>query len=276
MKLRSVFASLGLVAAAAAPMLVGSTAGAADTVQLRVTNAYTYGAGHPFDYTFCLDGQPLASLSTTDTSAPVAVTVGSHELTVFDGLDAGCDGEAEDSATIDVPDVDAATLMYYWAQDDGDNAVVLPDDIACTQPGEARVVVRNAASTYSESPESISVTADSPGGSSTDLATDVTPGDQQASDQPAGTYTNVESTDADGGALTEGDPDLDAALGTVTFRTYYGGVDGPIGSYDTAVAISTCQEPTTTLPGAPTTTIATEAKQAEAAKPVAATPAYTG
>lgn len=283
MKIKALVASVSIAAAAVIPVMAGTTAGAADTVQVRVVNAYSYGAGHPFDIEFCLDGESLGVISTEQQTGPIEVAPGTHQF--GESWGDGCGPDDADYHTIEVPDTDAASVIWYWAEGEQAPVVVLEDDLSCTPAGQGRVVLRNLATIWTENGTSpIDVDATGPDGEPVTLATGLEVPEQATQLVDAGTYTDLDVTLTADGTPPYGldDPDLTVGPGTVLVRTYYGGVDGDVGSFDNVIEVDTCDEPTTTIvPESTTTTLAPATTvpaphTAPVARPVAAQPAYTG
>lgn len=275
MKLRSILTTGVLAGALVAPtaMLAG-TAAAQSTTQVWATNAYTYGAGHPFDFTICLDGTLLASLSTTETSGPTTVESGDHEVEVHDGLNADCAEKPDFTRNVTIPEGAGATLALWWPGDSNGDITVFSEDMSCVPAGSGRVTYRNLA-TYGSS-DGFDLSATSPGGSDLTLVSNVQQGNQGATTAPTGTYTGANATvNGSGDFVTNISPSALPISETTQQVVYtYGGGDGAIGGYTAQLPSTSCEAPPTSA--APTTSVAPSAVAAPAAKPVAATPTYTG
>lgn len=279
MKIRSVLASLAIVTAGAAPAVLATSASAADTVQLRVADSITYSAERSFDHTVCLDGEKLTNISTGDTNGPFDVAPGVHELLIIEDTDAACTGSGF-VTDIEVPDIPAATLVIhnlYAGQQEG--VTVFPDDISCTASDEGRLVIRNTVGLWTDSGDNLlDVDAIAPDGTDINLTSGLSLTDQDVKDLPQGTYTDLEPTWEQS---YDEVPDEDLVLNpsVVTIRTYFGGGDGPTGSYESTIKVPVCGElASTTTTSMPTTTTvaAIDNKTAPVATPVAANPSYTG
>jgi hypothetical protein len=238
------------------------------------TNAYTYGAGHPFDFTICLDGTLLASLSTTETSGPTTVEAGDHEVEVHDGLNADCAEKPDFTRNVTIPEGAGATLALWWPFDSSGDVTVFAEDLSCVPAGSGRVTYRNIAS-YNGS-DGLDLSATAPGGSGLTLVSDVEQGNQGASTVPTGTYTgattSVNGTDEPVADISPSALPISETTQQVVYT--YGGVDGAIGGYTAQLPSTSCEAPPTSA--TPTTSIAPSAAVAPAAKPVAASPTYTG
>lgn len=273
MKLRHPFLAAALTGALVVPSaLLATSAGAATTTQVWVTNAYTYGAGHPFDFTLCLDGSPLASLSTTESSGPTTVETGAHEVEVYGSLNADCADKPDFTRNIDIPEGAGATIAIWWPFDSQATVSVFPEDMSCVQPGTGEVTLRNLAA-YS-SGDGLDVSATAPGGGPATLVNNVAQGEQATDTSPSGTYTDAAAVVTGSSTLvTDVATSLEVSETTRKVVYTYGGVDGDIGAYVVDLPSTSCAQPTTTA-AAPTATVAPAT--APAAKPVAAAPTYTG
>ena len=272
MKLRHPLLAAALAGALVVPSaLLATSAGAATTTQVWVTNAYTYGAGHPFDYTVCLDGSPLASLSTTESSGPITVETGAHEVEVYGSLDADCADKPDFTRDIDIPEGAGATIAIWWPFDSQATVSVFPEDMSCVDPGTGRVTLRNLAA-YNGL-DGLDVSATASGGGTATLVNNVGQGEQATDTSPIGTYTDAAAVDTGTTDVrTAVAASLDVSETTRKVVYTYGGVDGDIGAYVVDMPSSACVQPGTTA--APTTTVAPAT--APAATPVAAAPTYTG
>lgn len=273
MKIRSVLMAGVLAGSAFVPAaLIAPTSGAAGTTQLWVTNLYTYGAGNDFDYTICLDGTELASLTTTDIAGPITVATGSHEVELFNQLNANCSDKPTATRTVSIPDGAAATMALWWEGEGGAQVIAFPENMDCVQPGMGRVAFRNLSEHHSNQ----DLRATPPGGSSTVLVGDVAPGDGDSTDLAAGTYSD---TQIDAAGTTDKIVDVGQSLLPISETEQqivytYGGTDGAVGAVIEVLPSSACAQPTTTTTTAPTTTVAPVA--ASPATAVPARPTYTG
>ncbi len=279
MKLRSVLMTGALAATllAVPAALTASTAVAATTTQVWVTNAFTYGVGNPFDFTVCLDGSPLASLSTTDTSGPTDVTSGDHEVEVFGTLGSDCNGKPNFTKNINIPATAAVTLALWWPFDSSGTVDVIPEDMSCVQPGTGRVTFRNLAA-Y-DSSDTMDLRGTPPGGTDAALISAIQQADQGTNVVSTGSYTNASVNWNGSNVLVAnvGQGILPVSETTQEIVYAYGGGDGAIGVYIAELPSTPCPVATTVAPAttaAPTTTVAPT--QAPAAEPVSVQPTYTG
>jgi hypothetical protein len=278
MTLRHPLLAAALVGALAAPSaLLATSAGAATTTQVWVTNAYTYAAGNAMDWTLCLDGSPLASLSTTETSGPTTVNTGAHEIEAYSALDADCADKPDFTQNIDIPEGAGATIAIWWPYDESATVSVFAEDMSCVQSGTGEVTLRNLAAYSSGDGADLSATA--PGGGTATVVNNVGQGEQATDTSPVGTYTDAAAvvtgtTDQ----LTEGTiASLDVSETTRKVVYTYGGVDGAIGLFTVDMPSTACEQPTTSAPGttaAPTTTAAPGV--APVATAITKQPTFTG
>lgn len=275
MQIRSLLTSIALASATVVPAIaVSPTATAAGNVQLSIAGAVGHDATVPKPFTVCIDGVVAAKLQSGQTAPAVSVSSGPHEISAYAFLQDSCEGEPMVyNQALDVPEVAAATLLFYGPVGDRVTDTVLVDDLTCPAPGQGRLVLRHGADNYHEGPSAaVTVRATAPGGGTTVLADLLDSGEQHSADLAPGTYTNVEFTgESDTSILS--DSDITVSPGSIVIRTYYGGHDGSIGSFDRVVQ-NVCGSvvTTTTAPPAPSTT----APPALAATVVHATPKYTG
>jgi len=257
-----------LLAAIAFPLVSQVTpAAAAGTTTFSVVNAYSYAAGHPFTFTICLDGSVVTTLATTESDGPFTHATGDAHLTVMNGTTTDCATDPDLDTTVTFP-AGTATLMIYWPPDSGMHAAVFADDTSCTDPGMGRITFRNGAG-FGTGNGHVDVWGITPGGVDTKIFTDVAPGEQDSTDLPVGTYTEVRSvlTGTTTNVFDGGDLDIVAGQDAVLYL--YGGNDGASGGFAVLVDLSVCAVATTTTTQATTTTTA-------AAQAVEVTPQFTG
>ena len=274
---RAVALVMAAVAAAGLSVVAPVTASTvAAPAQVTVVNAYSFDTGENLPLSVCLYGILIAqNLSTEASVGPVTLPSGDVNADVTLGSISDCNSEPDFSVPVTIPAGGNVTLMVYWSLQN-QSVAVLPNDTSCLDPGTARLTLRHGAGVRTQSEdENVDLWATPPGGTFTKLVSDLAPGDQATTDQPAGTYTDgvvdqAGNTVADP-VLTLGNLDLVAGQELVVYL--YGGVDGSVGSFTQVNQLTTCQQPTTTsTTAAPTTTTAPPA----AAKAVTATPAFTG
>lgn len=280
MKIRHPLIAAPVAGALIAPAaLFASSAGAAATTQVRVTNAYSYAACHPFDYTICLDGSPLASLSTTETSDPTTVVTGSLQVSAFSGLNGNCSGVPDFSNTVTIPEGASSTLAISWPSQSNGGITVFPDDVSCVPANLGRVTFRNLAA-YSGS-TGLNLMATPPAQvNPAGLIANVAKGAQGSGFAPTGTFTTATANDpATNNFLADLVQAIPVSETTQQVVIAYGGNDGAIGGYLMELPSTVCQGPSTSTSAptttGPTTTVAATTV-AHVATPVAATPTYTG
>lgn len=260
MKIRPLTAVLALAAAAAVAPLATGGAQAATTTQVRVSDAYSYDDDAIFDHSVCLDDVLLTDVSTRGTEGPFTVASGVHNVEIFPGGATDCAGEAYSDQDLDFQGA-AATLFIYWG-DNGLTAVVLPDDLSCTQPGQARLVLRNGATFYLAQaggpvPPSSVTGVDLDTEDDGTVISDVVLGAQGTTTLLAGSHGAADLYASDARfVLAPVTQDLVLAEGSVTVVSAYGGNDGGIGTYIDVIPVGLCEVPT--IPTTESTTTTTE------------------
>lgn len=283
MKIHRSFLLATLLGTLVAPTaMYASTATAATTTQIRFTNAYSHNASDRYKLTVCLDDSPIANLGTNETSDPITVETGVHTASVMAGFDSDCTEAPLSSDTITIPEGVASTLVAWLPLESRGEVTVFPDDLTCVPAADlGRVTFRNMAAYSGGDPFDLQATPpmqSTPAG----LVPAVGSGDQGSALIPTGTYSSFTANET----LTHNFvADLVTSLTfseTTRYVVYaYGGSDGDIGGFASALPSTVCgEEPTTTTTAvpntnAPTTTVAA-AEKAKPATPIAAKPTYTG
>jgi hypothetical protein len=222
------------------------------TGSVTFVNAITYDAENDMPMTICVDGDLIVEdLSTTEFFGPVDIAAGTYVVDFMQDTDCADDPFASGSVTIE-PGADA-TIMGWWGVE-GRDVTLFDNDLSCTE--SSRFTLRHGAATDAVD---MSVTPD--GGSSTEVISDLAPGDQQAADLAVGAY--------EGGEITESsseDPIVDLgpdtiAVGEVRVAYLFGGADGAIGIFFAPVVVTQCETPSSSSTTSSTSPAAAAATQ---------------
>lgn len=289
MRIPRTLAALSLAAAVAFPALAGS-AGAVDTTELTVVNGYSFDAENLMEQTVCLD-DVLVQSGAAVINPTITTTPGEHVLKVWTHQDADCTDETIDwtETPVTLLDVAAQTLAIGWenwdTQEPDHVTWIFEDDQDCLPAGQSKIVFRNISS---YDPLVADLGSDEMGqtdiSGATALLSGVAVGDEASADVDSGTYPADPSQRMFGWEpgfsvpFVGSDVQLAIPDGTVAYVYAHSGNDGAVGLASTVREVGVCDAPvtTTTAPTSTTTTPETAGTAATPARPVAATPTYTG
>lgn len=278
-----------------ATFLPFATASAVTTSSVTIVDSYQYDATSLLSHTVCLGDLEVKHDSDAILST-VSVAPGTYELAVAgDGSSCG-DSEGDwITAEVTVADVASQSIGFSWPMWVGDaQEPTLPtwqhsNDPSCVADGQGRVVLRNYSS-VDINDATVSIGLQLPKAGDEVLIGDVAVGDEGTAVTAPPSYPAPDALGAfDAWAEGEWESPVEWAFdalpvtANVTTIVYaYGGGDGAIGLVYEQVPNDSCD--TTTTTEAPATTSAPTTvpdrvgadNVAQAAQPVAATPAYTG
>lgn len=246
MKKTAILSATGLLMATVPTVMVSSQAVAADSAKATIIDLSTYSADEDFPGYLCLDGEKLEGprsggmFHVTDSVGPLELTPGSHELAFVQEFawsdELGCGDEEVLASPFSVDAGDNVTVgvsSFNPVEDSDFPAVMVWDNMpTCTEPGHARIGVRNAAVAYAEggwSPLSVAGDVDGENGP---IADGLEWGDQSRLD----TVAPVEFVDVtvtadymDDKLVVDGNVSLDPGDGQMLYL--YGGFDGDVGIF---------------------------------------------
>lgn len=259
---RTALAALAGVLLAIVP--VTTQAGAQTGAQVTIVDAATYGSGHPFPGTLCVNGNVVYDpFQAGDIKAPKNWAAGTYQIAFLIGSQS-CTGKPDATKSVTVANGDDITIAVIW-DSTGRKIVVWPNNNACLAADEARVTVRHGADTRGAA-VNVFATYD---GSEHKVVSSLAEGAQDVSPSSAPfTYkgVNLRLATTDAAVLTIGDLTFNPGVQYVIY--VYGGSDGNVGYFMDQITEPTCPTATTTAPVTTTTT----AQQAA----VVTQPVFTG